>query len=191
MTLIETCIDIARKIYKIVGCGLTEEAYRKAFEHELNIRGIINHERRTVAVEYEGVEITTLDEDILIRHNKETVIIELKAITNLIKGNAIQLEIYMNSEGISDGILIDFVSTSREELFNDNLLYVESIKKRYTGEIDTKISEFENLINLNISSVVFPEILVLHRNGNNPKTVYYEKTGVVLIKDGAIQENIK
>ncbi len=104
-------ISCAIKVHKELGPGLLESVYQKCLNYELIINGFEVKQQVIVPVIYDKMEIVTdLRLDLMVN---ETVIIELKAIENLLPVHEAQLLTYMKLLQKPQGILINF--------FTDNI----------------------------------------------------------------------
>ena len=107
--------------YKIVGCainvhkelgpGLLESVYEKCLKHELELQGMSVVQQVKVPVIYKNVNIDTeLRLDLLVNN---TIIVELKAVENVLPVHEAQLLTYMKLLKKPQGLLINF--------FTDNI----------------------------------------------------------------------
>lgn len=112
MNLIGQCQSIARDIYNDLGSGWDEIIYHKAFEVALRLQGIKYESKRITPVSYKGHIIGEGEIDLLVKNETESLIIELKATDKLIADNASQLNKYMRTLGIPNGMLINFPQPS-------------------------------------------------------------------------------
>lgn len=102
--------------YKIVGCaidvhkqlgpGLLESVYEKCLMHELITQGYNVVQQLKVPVTYKGIDMETdLRLDLLVN---DTIIVELKAIENILPVHEAQLITYMKLLKKPQGLLINF-----------------------------------------------------------------------------------
>lgn len=112
MNLVDKCIAIAEDIYIDLGSGWDEVIYHKAFEVALRLDNIRYESKRVTPVSYKGHTIGEGEIDLLIKDERESVIVELKATDKLIADNTSQLNKYMRTLGINNGILINFPQPS-------------------------------------------------------------------------------
>jgi len=96
----------AIKIHKALGPGLLEKVYEKCLIHELIKNGHYVEQQPAVPVYYDDILInTTLNVDILI---DELVIVELKAVKELLPVHDAQILTYMKLLKIPQGLLFNF-----------------------------------------------------------------------------------
>jgi GxxExxY protein len=108
-------VDAAYKIHTTIGPGLLESAYEAILAYELRKRGLLVQRQVGVPIVYEEVN---LDEgfraDLIIEN---LVIIELKAIEQVIPVHKKQLLTYLKLMGKKLGLLINF----NEEKIKDGI----------------------------------------------------------------------
>jgi GxxExxY protein len=100
--IIGACIEIHRSL----GPGLLESAYEECLCHELSVAGIAFERQKPLPVYYKNVKLDCgycLD---LVVEGK--VIVELKAIENLMPIHEAQLLTYLKLSGLTLGLLINF-----------------------------------------------------------------------------------
>ena len=112
MNLLDKCKAIAEDIYNDLGSGWDEVIYHKAFEVGLRLQNIRYESMRITPVPYKGFNVGEGEIDLLVKDDTESLIIELKATDKLIADNTSQLNKYMRTLGISNGILINFPQPS-------------------------------------------------------------------------------
>ena len=116
-------LDVNSDMYRIVGCalkvyntlksGYLESVYEKAFEWELLEAGFSVKRQVRIPVYYKGIELgKDFIADMVVDEN---VIVELKAVSNLSKAHEAQVESYLKSTGMSDGLLVNFGNLKRLE----------------------------------------------------------------------------
>ena len=99
-------VDAAFKIHSKLGPGLLESAYEACLAHELTRRGYQVERQKPQPVVYEGLEIEVgYRLDILV--NGE-VILELKAVEQVLPIHHAQLVTYLKLSGRTLGLLINF-----------------------------------------------------------------------------------
>ena len=110
-------------MYRIVGCALAvynhlkpgylESVYEKAFERELLDAGFSVRRQVRLPVYYKGVLLDAhFVADLVIN---DSLLIELKAVSSLAKIHERQVESYLKSTGMSDGLLVNFGNLRRLE----------------------------------------------------------------------------
>ena len=99
-------IGCAIEVHRILGPGLLESTYEQCLARELNLAGVGFKLQWPLPVEYKG---TRLDcgyrVDILV---EESLIVELKAVEQVLGIHRAQLLTYMKLAGIRTGLLINF-----------------------------------------------------------------------------------
>ena len=116
-------LDVNSDMYRIVGCalkvynnlkpGYLESVYEKAFQMELEEAGFSVKRQVRIPVFYKGIELgKDFIADMVVDGN---VIVELKAVSNLSKAHEAQVESYLKSTGMSDGLLVNFGNLKRLE----------------------------------------------------------------------------
>nr|WP_293843184.1 GxxExxY protein [uncultured Arsenicibacter sp.] len=101
----EEIISAAFKVHNTLGSGYLEKVYENALVIELAKRGIFTETQVPVPVFYEGEPVGDFIADIRVDGK---LIIEIKAVENLIPRHEAQLVSYLNSTGIDVGLLINF-----------------------------------------------------------------------------------
>jgi len=96
----------AIKVHKSLEPGLLESVYEKCLKHELVNSGFHVVSQIHTPIEYEGLVIQTeLRLDLLVNN---TVVVELKAVENILPVHEAQLLTYMKLLGMLQGLLINF-----------------------------------------------------------------------------------
>ena len=102
---------LAIKVHKTLGPGLLESVYEKCLRYELEKNGYDVVQQMFVPVNYDYLEIDVdLRLDLLVNN---TIIVELKAIENVLPVHEAQLLTYMKLLQKPQGLLINF--------FTDNI----------------------------------------------------------------------
>ncbi|REC49173.1 GxxExxY protein [Chryseobacterium pennipullorum] len=100
----------AIKVHKILGPGLLESVYEQCLKIELLKNGYNVKQQLVTSINYEGVEIETkLIVDLLVN---DTIIIELKAVEELLPIHEAQLLTYMKVLKKPQGLLINFFTNN-------------------------------------------------------------------------------
>ncbi len=105
-------IGAAIEVHKVLGCGFTEPVYQEALEHEFKLRGIPYEREKVLKVNYKDI---TLEKDFRVDflcYGK--IIVELKAVTDIIEDHYAQVYNYLKTTGCELGILINFGNMSLE-----------------------------------------------------------------------------
>lgn len=98
-------IGCAYRVHNRLGHGFLESVYRKSMLIELRKLGIEVEEHFPIRVFYEGVEVGTFEADLFVAGSE---IVELKAVTTLVKAHEVQLVNYLKATGIEVGLLVNF-----------------------------------------------------------------------------------
>ena len=116
-------LDVNSDMYRIVGCalrvyntlksGYLESVYEKALEWELLEAGFSVRRQVRIPVFYKGIELGKNFIADLVVDGK--VIVELKAVSALSKAHEAQIESYLKSTGMTDGLLVNFGNLKRLE----------------------------------------------------------------------------
>ena len=116
-------LDVNSDMYRIVGCalrvyntlksGYLESVYEKALEWELLEAGFSVKRQVRIPVFYKGIELGKNFIADLVVDGK--VIVELKAVSALSKAHEAQIESYLKSTGMTDGLLVNFGNLKRLE----------------------------------------------------------------------------
>ncbi len=104
-------VGCAIKVHKELGPGLLESVYEKCLKYELEMNGFKVYKQVNVPVKYRDVEMDVdLRLDLLVN---DTIVVELKAIENILPVHEAQLLTYMKLLKKPQGLLINF--------FTDNI----------------------------------------------------------------------
>lgn len=99
-------VDAAMKVHTALGPGLLESTYEACLVHELRKRGVKLAAQVPLHVTYDGVRIDVgYRIDLLV---EDAVIVELKAVDNLLPIHQAQLLSYLKLSGRKLGLLINF-----------------------------------------------------------------------------------
>lgn len=101
---------LAIKVHKNLGPGLLESVYEECLKIELLKNGFDVKQQLYVPINYEGVEINTkLIVDLLVN---DCIVLELKAIEEVLPIHGAQLLTYMKVLKKPQGLLINFFTTN-------------------------------------------------------------------------------
>ena len=103
--LTEKIIRAFFTVYNTLGYGFLEAVYEKSLVIELIKLGLDAKTQTPIEVHYDGFKVGHYFADILVN---DTVIVELKAIKNLIPENEAQLQNYLKATGLDVGLLLNF-----------------------------------------------------------------------------------
>jgi GxxExxY protein len=96
----------AIEVHKALGPGLLESIYHDCMKHELYLRDIRFSSEHQIPVEYKGFETTTtLRCDLLV---EDLLIVELKAVNEMLPIFQAQLFTYMKLLQLPKGLMINF-----------------------------------------------------------------------------------
>ena len=94
------------EVYRTLGCGFLEAVYQQALEVELTQRNIPFVPQAEIKVEYKGVKLDQTYRADLICYDK--IILELKAVQNLLHEHEAQLQNYLRATKMRVGLLVNF-----------------------------------------------------------------------------------
>lgn len=99
--IIGACIEVHREL----GPGLLESAYEIALERELTMRGLSFERQVEIPVRYKGALLPSgYRADLIV----EKVVVELKAVVDLLPVHEAQLLTYLRLTGLPVGLLVNF-----------------------------------------------------------------------------------
>ncbi len=99
-------VDAAFRVHSLLGPGLLESVYQVCLGHELGKRGIKVEQQLVLPVMYDTLQLDTgLRIDMLVG---ECVVVELKAVENILPVHKAQLLTYLKLSGHRLGLLINF-----------------------------------------------------------------------------------
>ncbi len=102
----EAIIGAAIEVHKALGPGLLESAYEECLSRELELRGIPYRRQVPLAVNYKGAALNCgYRIDLLVL---ETVVVEIKAVDQLMPIHEAQLLTYMRLGGWKVGLILNF-----------------------------------------------------------------------------------
>ena len=116
-------LDVNSDMYRIVGCALAvynhlkpgylESVYEKALMEELTLAGISVRRQVKLPVYYKGKLLDAhFFADLIVN---DSVLVELKAVSNLAKIHERQVESYLKTTGMETGLLVNFGNMRRLE----------------------------------------------------------------------------
>ena len=116
-------LDVNSDMYRIVGCALAvynylkpgylESVYEKALMEELTLAGFSVRRQVKLPVYYKGKLLDAhFFADLIVN---DSVLVELKAVSNLAKIHERQVESYLKTTGIETGLLVNFGNMRRLE----------------------------------------------------------------------------
>jgi GxxExxY protein len=99
-------VDAAFAVHTELGPGLLESAYQACFVHELGLRSVNYQKELPIPLNYKGVRIEVgFRADVVI---EQKLLIELKAVEQLLPIHKAQVITYLKLTDLSLGILINF-----------------------------------------------------------------------------------
>ena len=104
----------AMKVYEILGHGFVESVYQEALEIEFQRRNIPYKREVEIEVYYDGVLLEKKFRADFVCY--DSIIVELKAVSELDEGNLLQLSNYLKATHLRLGLLINFGNMSGVEI---------------------------------------------------------------------------
>jgi len=130
-------IDCAQCVYNSIGAGHSENAYHKAMEVEMSARGVLFNSEAHLVVKHRGQPVAHRRPDILVETDDGTIILELKAQTEIQERHIEQLESYVvmasqdyNVDEVCGAVLVNFTSDG----VASQVVYSDEMKEtKYAG----------------------------------------------------------
>lgn len=94
------------EVYRVLGCGFLEAVYQQALEVELAQRNIPFESQVDIDIEYKGMKLEQTYRADLVCYDK--IILELKAVLNLLPEHEAQLQNYLRATKMRVGLLVNF-----------------------------------------------------------------------------------
>lgn len=107
--LTKRIIGCAMQVHRTLGAGFLELVYQNALAHELRKDGLHVTCEAKIQVVYDGVVVGDFYADMLVQG---IVLIENKAVQNLVAVHEVQLVNYLTATGIDIGLLFNFGAAS-------------------------------------------------------------------------------
>jgi GxxExxY protein len=102
----QAVLGAAIEVHKALGPGLLESAYEECLCHELKLRGLIYDRQVELPLSYKGIQLDYgYRIDLIV---EDIVLLELKAVEQLLPIHEAQLLTYLRLSGIKTGLLINF-----------------------------------------------------------------------------------
>ncbi len=99
-------IGCAIEVHKQLGPGLLESAYERCLSYELLCAGTHHESQKELPIDYKGTELDCgYRVDLLV---DDKLIVELKAVSNLLPIHEAQLLTYMKLANVKTGLLMNF-----------------------------------------------------------------------------------
>ncbi|MFZ2635018.1 MAG: GxxExxY protein, partial [Rectinemataceae bacterium] len=105
--LTEKIIGCAYKVYNTLGAGFLEAVYKRALIIELSRTELPFAMEAPIKVLYGDKIVGSYYADIIVN---DSIIVEIKAVDNIVKVHEVQLVNYLHATGIPIGLLINFGS---------------------------------------------------------------------------------
>lgn len=94
------------EVYKEKGCGFVEPVYQECLSMELTEQGVPFEEQVELQLEYKGRPLSQTYKPDFVCFGK--IILEIKAVSQLVDGHRAQVHNYLKATGHSLGLLINF-----------------------------------------------------------------------------------
>jgi len=94
------------EVYKQKGCGFLEPVYQECLEIELTFQKIPYETQKELFLEYRGQRLKSTYKPDFICFGK--IILEIKAVSNLVDDHRAQLLNYLHATGFKVGLLVNF-----------------------------------------------------------------------------------
>ena len=94
------------EVYKTLGAGFLEAVYQESLEEELKLRGIPFEAQSEIKISYKGKELRQFYKADIVCYDK--IILELKAVSNLLPEHSAQLFNYLRATKMKLGLLVNF-----------------------------------------------------------------------------------
>ncbi len=94
------------EVYKLKGCGFTEFVYHECLKIEFDLQEIPYVHEPAIQLEYKGKTFEQYFKPDFVCYNK--IIVEIKAVSNLIDEHRAQTMNYLNATNFDLGLLINF-----------------------------------------------------------------------------------
>jgi GxxExxY protein len=102
-------IGAAMELHRCLGPGFVESVYENALTIELGTSKIIAERQKPIEVKYKNQCVGKFVADLVI---DQTLIVELKAVQNILPIHEVQLVNYLTATGLDEGVLLNFGSES-------------------------------------------------------------------------------
>ena len=102
-------IGAAMEVHRCLGPGFVESVYENALAIELASSQIIAERQKPIEVKYKEQCVGNFVADLVI---DQTLIVELKAVQNILPIHEVQLVNYLTATGLDEGVLLNFGSES-------------------------------------------------------------------------------
>lgn len=115
-------IGCGMEVHKVLGNGFQEVIYQRALAIEFTFQGVSFEREKEMTITYRGQDIGTRRVDFFV---EEKVMVEIKAIEQLLPVHKAQAINYCEAYRITDGLLINFGAMSLEvkRVFNKQMVH--------------------------------------------------------------------
>ncbi len=103
--LTEKIIGCAYRVYNKMGFGFLESVYEKSLMLELEKTGLKVEAQHPIVVYYEDAIVGEFSADIIV---EDSIILEIKAVKQIIKAHEVQLVNYLTATRKDTGLIINF-----------------------------------------------------------------------------------
>ena len=103
--LIQQIKDAAFEVRKHLCPGYLEKVYKQSLMIELELRGLHAEMEKPLNVFYKGIKVGEYYADIVV---EDKVIVEVKAVKELINAHEVQLVNYLNATKLDWGLLVNY-----------------------------------------------------------------------------------
>ena len=93
-------------VYKTMGCGFLENVYHECLEIEFGVQKIPFESHKELKLFYKNQQLAQTYKPDFVCYDK--IIVEIKAISNLLDEHKAQVLNYLNVSGLNLGILVNF-----------------------------------------------------------------------------------
>lgn len=122
--VLQACFEVSNKL----GIGFIESVYEKALLVALIEKGLKAERQVPINVKFRNVIVGEFYADVLV---DDKILIELKAVNNLINEHKVQVINYLKASGIDVGFLINFGNPKLEyRRFNNQFIEQDKINLR-------------------------------------------------------------
>lgn len=107
-------VGAAFKVYNALGHGFLEAVYQEALEIEFQRHSIIYEREKELRITYSGIELKQIYKADFVCFGK--IIVELKAVSELVDAHKSQVYNYLRATGYRLGLLLNFGCTDELEI---------------------------------------------------------------------------
>jgi GxxExxY protein len=109
--IVSSCLDCGMAVHRVLGPGYKECIYCRAFQLELDSRGIRFEAEKSVTVRYKQWDLVGQRIDLIV---EGTVIVEIKSVDRLQPVYVSQIVSYLRATNLRVGLLMNFNETRLE-----------------------------------------------------------------------------